>query len=201
MDELSIVFAMDNDGVGGRIAPQQDFSLTPSFVNHPPNVNPIGEPRKLSRSMVHGGLRSMGWIGLRTRLRTYTACRTTSFDVGERYTCKAVDWASYERVSPRPSPSFATSSQMLSTDDDGGISGRTMSYGYTWSPSTAPLGIRVATKRCRKETMKGGGMSSTFGGELRRDNEDPRRRRVLRLQHPLHHSWLPLSKTTDVFRV
>ncbi|CAA7258608.1 unnamed protein product [Cyclocybe aegerita] len=195
MDKLSIVFTMDSDGLGGRIAPQQDFSLTPSFVNHPPNVNSIA--RKLSRSMVRGGLRSMGWIGLRARFHTYTACRTTSFDVGEHYTCKAVDWASYERVSPRPSPSFTVSSQMLSMDDDGGIGGRTMSYGYTWSLSTAPLGF----VRQGKETMKGGGLSSTFGGELQRDNEDPCRRRVLHLQHPLHHSWLPLSKTTNVFCV
>ncbi|CAA7258475.1 unnamed protein product [Cyclocybe aegerita] len=84
MDELSIVFAMDSDGVGGRIAPQQDFSLTPSFVNHPPNVNPIGERFALVSALTPPAEPPPSTLGSVTRARPLIGPRMSGFRGFER---------------------------------------------------------------------------------------------------------------------
>ncbi|KAJ3500819.1 hypothetical protein NLJ89_g9622 [Agrocybe chaxingu] len=181
---------MDNDGVGGRIAPQQDFSLMP--VNHPPHVNPISKCFALVSALTPPAEPPPSTLGSATRARPLIGPRMSGPRGFERRR-KAPGHR------PRRPPSQPEAFSFLRHvfpdalhDDDGGISGRTMSYGYTWSLSTAPLGFVVcvvldsggrcrtscivATKGCRdgekrREVMKGGGLSSTFGGELRRDNE------------------------------
>ncbi|CAA7261201.1 unnamed protein product [Cyclocybe aegerita] len=76
MDELSIVFAMDNDGMGVRI---EDFSLTPSFVNHPPNVNPTGERFALVSALTPPAEPPPSTLGSVTRARPLIGPRMSGF--------------------------------------------------------------------------------------------------------------------------